>query len=380
VTLFLRASLARVIAFCRGFNLPTRLAAPMRIRPRAMKAIVWFALTTLAINAGVLFLLDGYRAGIRDPEYGRRVRRLQDRIAENPGRPTVLILGSSRTAMGISPATWEAVRPGVSRSPDPMFFNMGQLGSGPLMELMVLRRLFADGLCPEAILFEYWPPFLYSDGVWAEAKRMGPERLSPLDRAVVRDYFPNPGQIEREMQRYRSNPVYANRERLLLQMMPAWLRADRRGDFGWTGLDPWGWLPGVNWEPGPSEQRSAALAACRETYKPLFSNYRISPDADRAIREAVTVAREHGVKVGFLYLPESSEFRGLYSSAAELAASEHLAELSRDLGVPVISTRTWMDDGLLVDGFHLSQIGAGEFTRKLGPVIASTFPELQVRP
>jgi hypothetical protein len=94
----------------------------------------------------------------------------------------------------------------------------------------------------------------------------------------------------------------------------------------------------------------------------------------------VAVARAHGAVVGFTYLPESSEFRSWYPPAAERAAREHLATLSRELGVPVIDARTWMDDGVFVDGFHLSRIGASLFTRKLGPAVAEAFPELRGQP
>jgi hypothetical protein len=380
VTRSLPAFLARIIGFSREFDRQIRPAPRMRTRLRAGRAVVWFALATLAINAGVLCLLDELRPGIRDPEYGRRIRRLQARIAENPGRPIVLFVGSSRTALGICPGAWEAIRPGVPGCPDPLFFNLSLLGGGPIVELMILHRLFADGLRPAAVLIEYWPPYLHDGGGWAETNRMGSERLYPIDRAIVRDYFPDPGDVERKMRRYQSNPVYANRERLLVQLMSGWLRPTQRGDSGWNGLDPWGWLPGRDWNPGPSELRSSALAESSDRYKPLFANYRISPNADRAIGEAVKLARKHSVAVGFIYMPESSEFRGWYSSAAEHAANEHLAGLSHDLGVSVIDARTWMDDGLLVDGFHLSQIGAAEFTRKLAPGIASTFPELRVHP
>jgi len=96
---------------------------------------------------------------------------------------------------------------------------------------------------------------------------------------------------------------------------------------------------------------------------------------DRALREAVAAARETGAKVGLLYLPESSEFRSWYTPQAERLAREHLAGISRELALPVINAREWMDDGLFVDGFHLSRVGAREFTRKLGPAIAAAFPE-----
>jgi hypothetical protein len=319
-----------------------------------------------------LVLLDDL--GARDPEYSRRVRQYKARVAENPGRPVVMVVGSSRTAMGVCPAAWEAARPADPGRPDPLLFNMSLLGSGPLMELMVVHRAAADGLRPGVVLFEYWPPFLYSEGGWFEPTRVTQDRLLDADRDIVQRYFPDPARVEQAMRHYRMNPVYESRERLLVQLVPHWLSLSRRMDGGWAGLDSWGWLPGMDVPPGLTDRRAAAMAVCRDIYRPLFADYRISPLAERALREAVATARKQGAAVGFVYLPESSEFRSWYTPGAERAAREHLSAISRDLRVPVINARHWIADGLFVDGFHLSRLGAAEFTRKLGPAVAAEFP------
>jgi hypothetical protein len=70
---------------------------------RARLTLTCFLAAALAINAGAMVLLDDLRPGIRDPEYGRRVRQYQARVAENPGRPMALVVGSSRSAMGVRP-------------------------------------------------------------------------------------------------------------------------------------------------------------------------------------------------------------------------------------------------------------------------------------
>lgn len=345
-----------------------------RARRGARTALASFALAALALNAGAMLLLDDLRPGIRDPEYARRVSRYKARVAENPGRPMVMVVGSSRTAMGVSPAAWEAVRPAPS---SPMLFNMSLLGGGPIMELMVVKRAFADGLRPPIVLLEYWPPYLYSEGKWTETQRIAIERLAPIDRPVVRDYFPNADAAQSKMRPHRWNPIWASRERLLIQLFPRSMPNKKRIDWMWNDVDDWGWKPGFDFQPGMTPERSKMLAACRDIYGPLFADYRISASADRAMREAVAVARAHGARVGFVFLPESSEFRSWYPPEAERLAQEHLAAISRELAVPVINARQWIDDGYFVDGFHLSRVGAGEFTRKLGPAVAATFPEVQ---
>jgi hypothetical protein len=355
---------------------PARGAASQRSgnqRNAARLSLASFVLAALAFSGGATIVLDDIRPGVRDPEYGRRVRDYRERVGENPGRPVVLIVGSSRAAMGVSPAMWEEVCPAGS----PLLFNLSLMGGGPIMELLVARRTFADGLKPDVVLFEYWPPYFYTEGNWSEPKRILLDRLSPIDRPIIRDYFPDPARTEARMSAHRWNPLWESRERLLVQVFPKWLRNDRRIDWMWDSVDGWGWKPGFDFPPGPSAERDRMLAACGDTYRPLFAAYRISSSADRAFREAVATAREHGATVGLLYLPESSEFRSWYTPNAERLAREHLAALGRELAAPVINARKWMDDGLFVDGFHLSRTGAAEFTRKLGPAIAAAFPEAQ---
>lgn len=351
----------------------TRSASRRRV---ARFSLGCFVLATVGLHALALVVLDELRPGVRDPEYARRVSDLRERIAENPGRPVVLVIGSSRTAMGVRPGEWEAIRPAAG-TPDPLIFNMSLLGGGPVMELMTLRRIYADGLRPDVVLFEYWPPYLHWEGAWAEPGRIASDRLYPIDRQIVRDYFPDPAKVERQMRQYRWNPVSAARNRLVVQMFPKWLPNDKRIDWTWDTVDGWGWKPGFDFPPGPTEERAAMLGKCRDIYRPLFHGFKLSPHADRAIREGVAVARAHGSRVGFVFLPEASEFRGWYPPRVEQLARDHLAGLSRELAVPVIDARRWMDDGLFVDGFHLSRIGAAEFTRKFGPAVASLCAEVR---
>ncbi len=340
-------------------------------RRGARSALAWFPAVVLVAHGAVLLALEDPR--VRDPEYGLRTARLRERMAENPNRPLVLIVGSSRTAMGVCPAEWEAIRPRDTAHPDPLLFNMAILGSGPMMELMVLRRVYADGFRPAVVLIEYWPPFLASEETWAETNRISVDRLMDCDRQFVRDYFPDPGRLEREMDHRRMSPIFANRARLVNNIAPTWLPPAWRASTGWDGLDPWGWLPGFDLKPEDTEFRKNAIAKCAEIYGPLLAKYRIAKDVERALRESVAVAREHGAAVGFIYLPEASEFRKLYPPKIEQAVWEHLTGLSRELNVPVIDCRAWMEDGAIVDGFHLSRTGAPAFTRKLGPAVAEMF-------
>jgi hypothetical protein len=148
-------------------------------------------------------------------------------------------------------------------------------------------------------------------------------------------------------------------------------------DWMWNDIDDWGWKPGCDFKPGPSESRTILVSQARGVFERLFTDYRIDSQQERALRETVVLARKKGVEVGFIYMPESSEFRGWYPPILEKAAREHFARITQELGVVAIDARTWMDDGQFSDGFHLTRIGAAEFTLKLRPAIDAAFPSLK---
>lgn len=346
-------------------------------RPRSRRTLAWFAAAFFALHVGSMVAVDVVWPRLRDPEYGKRVLALRERLAEHPGRPLVLAVGSSRMSMGVRPGAWEAVRPNHPGRPDPLVFNMSLVGSGPVMELMCLRRVYADGFRPAAVVLEYWPAFLREDGPYFEPDRIDHARLSDRDRPLVDDYFwsehRNPTETGRELLADRLNPLFRTRHRLVAQWCPKWQPWDRRMDMAWGNLDGWGWLPGVDNSPA---MRPLRVEHCEPIYRNQFRGYAIHPLADRALREAVALARENGAKVAFAYLPEASEFRSWTPPEVERAARDHLAGLCRELGVPLIDARLWMPDARLVDGFHLSPDGAAEFTRRFVPAVAAALPDL----
>ncbi len=363
-----------------GPRVPLRPASVFARRRGAASALLAGVVGVLVIHATALVLLDSALPQLRDPEYGRRAAALRHRIAEHPGRPLVLVVGSSRTCMGLNPTAWEGVRPNGPDRADPLLFNMGLVGGGPIIELMALRRAHADGFRPDVVVFEFWPPFLREDGPFHEPARIDHNRLFKGDVPLVRSYFSDPAATEAQMRYDRLHPLYETRHRLLAQLAPRWQPWSRRMDLAWGGLDGWGWLPGVDEYPPKPVDRAARLAHCEPIYRGQFADYSVHPLADRALREAVGLARDKGAKVALAYLPESTEFRSWMTPEAERRAQEYLATLRRDLNVPVIDARLWMDDGYLVDGFHLSRQGSAEFTRRFGPAVAAAFPELGGRP
>jgi hypothetical protein len=350
------------------------MAACRSINPRA--AVRWFLVALLALHVLALLLIDVVRPDLRDPEYGRRIDALRLRMKEHPGRPVVVVIGSSRAAQGVCPGAWEGVRPAGA----PLLFNLSRLGGGPLAAVMALRRMRADGVTPDAVVLEFWPPLLREDGPFEERAWINPDRLYLCDRPFARDYLPDPEGVERAMLAARLNPVFGNRRRWLARLAPSWVPSSQRVEPGCRGLDGWGWSPGLDEHPQDPAARAARLAHHEPTYRRHLAGYAVHPLADRALREAVALARQGGARVALAYLPESTEFRGWYPPEVERVWRDYLDALRRELGLPLIDARRWLDDALLADGFHPTRVGAAELTRRFGPAVGETLGGLRDGP
>jgi nucleotide-binding universal stress UspA family protein len=338
------------------------------VRRKARVALVAFIVAMPLLHLAAVAAFDAWTR-VRDPEYGRRLAALRARTVEHRSRPLALAFGSSRVAMGVRPGAWEDARPKAPA--DPLLFNMATVGGGPIQQLLAVRRAYADGAKPAVVLLEYWPPLLRQDGEFAEAARIDARRLGSADRPTVRDFFPA---VEGRMTAARLNPFAAHGPRLLAQLDPELLPKPGRPSVGWADLDRWGWLPGMDPHPDDAATRRTLTEHQRTHFAKQLDGAAIHPDSDRALREAVALARGRGAKVGFVFLPETGEFRRRYPPDLERSAREHLARLSAELAVPVIDARDWMDERLLADGFHLSRVGAAAFTARLGAAVAATFP------
>jgi hypothetical protein len=337
-------------------------------RNGARFAVLFGALVFMLWNVGLIGAMDTFAPTLRDPEYGRRLKRLQARHAERPDAKLLVVLGSSRVAMGVRPEF-------CNDSNGPVVVNFAHLGSGPTLAALTVRRMLADGVRPDAVLLEYWPPFLRGDGEFMEQHRLDAHRYHDRDREFILTHFENPQQYLDAMESVRQFPVLSYRRHLVSQSCPGWLPYYQRLDAPWNKLDRWGWLPGFDENPSAHE-RMLRHNEARKYYDKLFANYSVTPNQQAAFREVVTELHKNGVKVALLWMPESSEFRAGYPDDVRKAADEFLATVRNEFDLELIDARTWAEDITLADGFHLTQPGASDVSRKLAPALKETFPEL----
>jgi len=344
-------------------------AAPKLRRPgwrRSRRALLGFFGLALAANAALSLLLESGPMHLRDPEYGLRLKSLRAKRAEKPDRKLTVILGSSRTALGIRPDVYEA--PLAEPNSSPLLFNMSMSGAGPLLQLLTLERLLADGARPDSILLEFWPAVLRGDGSYREDLRINAGRLRAADEPFVDEFFADSEATRARMRSGRLLPAWYHRRELLTRVWPETIPWKERADGSWCTLDEWGWLPGR--KTATAEQIERGWPSVESFYAPLFRGFTIAPVADRALRACVARCRELGIAVAMIALPESARFRAMMPPETICLADEYRRTIERECDVPFLDGRTWAADDALPDGFHLTQDGATAFTRELAGHIA----------
>ena len=343
---------------------------------RAKAAIFFAALVFIAGQAAFRWALSRYPA-IGDREFGRKLDDLRKRSANSRDYALTIMLGSSRVATGFRP---DALPP--SHAPDGrsmVAFNFAQVGTGPQLAHLVLRRLIAQGVRPDLVLIEFWPPFWASDGYlkgYLDPLNIG--ALNWSDIRLLARYLSKSRHLYAAWIPSQLTPIFASRFVLLSRLGGSWsprFDPDRRLE----NLDSSGW-----WAPRSTisdDDRRKLVAHYRAIYAKRLGGFRIRPVPDRALHDLLALCRSNGIKAAVVVLPEGESFRDLYSPAALSSIDAYLSRLRED--VPIIDARRWVPDAEFSDGHHLLPAGATRFTERLGrealPRIVATSKSVRFR-
>lgn len=335
---------------------------------KGKRAIGWW-LTLFACSQLVLVVYLYWRhPELKDPVYGSRIVSLRKRLAEEPGRPLVLILGSSRAMNCIAPAAFPPSSDSSGRAP--LVYNFAISGSGPVRMHMTFRRLLADGIRPDRLLVETWPPLWPQEGSFDERQSLDQDDLRWIDLPTLFRYLPNHREMLTRAGRgnliplvcYRSRLLYAT-ARSLLPPRQAWQFANELRN--WHSNDETGWIPVLNM-PATPEEKHREVERGQVMAKPLLNPVRIHASSDRALRDLLDECKAQGIQVALMLLPEHSACRRWYSPEAQELVHKYLGSVSREYRVPVFDVRDWMDDDAFADFCHMAPWGAGPFSERFG--------------
>ncbi|HLJ92588.1 MAG TPA: hypothetical protein VKU02_05270 [Gemmataceae bacterium] len=337
---------------------------------RCRKTLVGGLIGCLVLHITLVVITDQVLPELRDPEYGFKLARLRERLRQEPDRPLLLLLGSSRTGYGLRPeaaADWR-----TPNGESPIVYNFGLTGSGPILELLCLHRLLRAGIHPDRVIIEVMPPNLHQEGSWAETNWIGINRLGWDDVQRLRRYAEAPKQLCLDWWRMHGSPWYAQRFCILSRYAPGWLPWETRQDI-WLGLDRSGWMIYPNTVLNPAQQRRA-LEFARRHYAPAFVNFHITDAADRALRDLLTVCRRQGIAATLLLMPEGPEFQSWYPPTARAEIDAYLSRVSHEYCVAVIDARGWLPETAFFDSHHLHPDGATVFTQRFSRELCKPAP------
>ncbi len=319
--------------------------------------LAWTLLWIVVGQGAIILFLEWRHPEFLDPKYGCRVDALRNCLSTQSKRPLVLILGSSRAEQGFRPSLLADNEDGTG----PFFFNLARGGSSPLLYLLTLRRLLDDGIHPDHLLIEIFPPALTQEEAGVTIYKPTLRDLSLLARYSV----------------HPRSWVFWLQDRLLL-----WYKY-RNGFLAWAApqaLQPnarWGdrlWnYQGGEWRQigdgaSPAERRRLIEDAHRRYFRSL-QQFLIAADAARALEELFALCRAQHIGVRLFLMPEASEFRDWYPAETRRRLTAYLDTLRQEWHVPVIDARHWIADGEFADGHHLLAGGAATFTRRFAPLI-----------
>lgn len=323
-------------------------------RPR--RALAWGLAAFCGLQLTLAAAIELRAPWLRDPVYGRKLNQLQARLAASPGAPLVLALGSSQTFDGFDAGRMEQ-RLNSGSAGDPVVYNFGLPGAGPLTELIVLRRLLGEGIRPELLLLEVTPGLMHgAEQIVLSGDRLALAELQTAAPFVSGDRLFAAGRWLRSL-----TPLHTHRESLLQAALPAWA-PPRRWGMTFQMFDASGWesIPAT-----PSAERAVYAKVVQDAYRPLLSASDLDARSRQCLRQLLDLCRSERLQTILVLMPESEVFEGLYSDAMQAAIQAELAALEREYEVSCIDARRWMEEEDFFDSQHLMAAAADDFSEQL---------------
>jgi hypothetical protein len=275
-------------------------------------------------------------------------------------------IGSSRTCFAVRGDVVESViEPAFGRRVAAV--NFGIPASGPVANLLMVRRLVMSADRPDVCVIELLPPLLADRGTGpAEHPFLNPERLRRDEVDIVRGFgFPN--DVADKWRAADLTPWYGMRFPLVGRLAKTWLPWGVRFCCS-RDADATGWLKPM-YETVTADMYRTGVRRARLEYFDLLQSLKMDTPAFRALEETLTICRQNDVPAAVVLMPEGTDFRSWYPPPVEAELYACLDDLSRRTGVLVIDARRWLADGAFSDSHHMIPAGAMEFSERLARAV-----------
>ena len=317
-----------------------------RARLSVVSAFAFFVFFQLLFD----LVVQKHRIELRDPEYGYKLATLKRGLRQDLNRPLLLILGSSRTELGVIPSELHLAC--ASSDQSPFAFNMSLAGSGPLLELLCLKRVLAEGIHPRWVMIEVLPATLFQEPVWSDFDFLKISRVSFDELPLLCKYNQFPARLRAHWIQSQAAPWYVNRFFLLSHFAPDWLPLNLRTN-DWHKIDGNGFHYGVFPVLLDEFTRQQQIASAEKQYAAALQDFSISDKSDQAMHELLDLCHDQHIPALLYLMPEGERFRSWYPPAAREKIRYYLQGVTEEYGTPIVDARTWFHEGDFADSHHL---------------------------
>jgi hypothetical protein len=339
-----------------------------RLKAHGSRVLLWTIALYAMAQIAVVAVKDRWLA-LGPYQESRKWPRLRELAHDAQTPPLAIMVGSSRVSWAFQAGRLNGL-PGPEGKPL-RFYNFGIPATGVIHALLNVRDMLSEGIHPDVLLVEFLPPLLCEPhGTWPSEERFAASPwMSAREMVRLNPYLSRHGhQKVREWCESRTVSWYAYRNQLmdefchlaLGKVLPRQLDVD---DWGACLLPP----------EASAEKRAKDTEEALQFYGPSLETYRVGQGPTRAFHELLTLCCREKIRVMLVHMPESSDFRKLYSTNATAKSRALIEDYVREFGVDVIDASTWVADADFADGHHTLAAGAERFTNRLGVELKRIF-------
>lgn len=312
---------------------------------------------TIFICVASLQAYSLYAPGFTDKGYADRSTHCKRSLARFDGKSPcrVMMMGSSKTQMGIATGPFEAA---LQEAFDfPVFaFNFAIAGEAPWAQMLHLHRLIQDGLTPDFLLLECTPLFLSS--------KMSPSsEYWLLEDDVERQLLSKAGvDLKRSQTVDLLHPHWYDKRHLLVaKARRRW--NPRNLDFNTSPEhDRFGDILRVNDCTLPVDQIAEQISG----YGPGCADLTLGGVNYLCLKQSLAMAHQAGIPCALVIMPEGKMFQDLYSPKSRAVMASLVQEINATWNVPLIDARLWMpEESHYIDSHHMTRAGSVHFAERL---------------
>lgn len=357
----------RALLLIRWSSFTTSLRGRSWSRQQSARATLTFGLVSfLVANAGLAAVVESKRPEWRDPEFGYRILQLKHATTITPRRPLVLAFGSSRVQQGLDPG----VMGFDEGSNDPLVFNFGYRGAGPVIAARNYFRLRAAGIRPDYVLIEFSSASAAGGASAAGIVMKWPDRFTVADMVWLRESgFLNfrEGRTAEALTSWMGAialPWTSHRQVLTAHWMPQWVTETQWKMVASERMDWYGFTE-MQADTTTTELYRRDPAAYRERFARKPASPSVAVSAQRAYSLLIDHCHRDGIPVAVVWTPLAPLLTGWVNTELQSACTEFTRELTRERGVPVFPPPDWLGDDDFADGQHLLPHAAAKYSRWL---------------